>query len=112
MPYDFTTDGYSKFSEDIIAAGGDQATLTSLLADMQSTFTDNIAKGITDAKTLADTTAENDRLRKANMELFLRVGAKAAEKSGIKPEPEPEPEKQDTADYMKQYFARLDSGRK
>lgn len=77
MPYEFTQESFQQFSQDVIAANGDQATLTSLLADMQGTFTDNIgiaAKQTSDLETL---NAEADRLRKANMDLFLRVGAQA-----------------------------------
>lgn len=77
MPYEFTQESFQQFSQDVIAANGDQATLTSLLADMQGTFTDNIGIAAKQTKDLETLNAEADRLRKANMDLFLRVGAQA-----------------------------------
>lgn len=112
MPYDFTTDGFSQFSENILNAGGDQATLTTLLSDMQTTITEAIAKEKVDGDTLTKTLEENERLRKANMDLFLRVGVQAAEKAGVVPPAEPEETHMDTTEYMKQYFERLDAARK
>lgn len=104
MPYSFTQEDYNKFSEDIIAAGGDQATLTTLLADMGGTVTDAIAKDIADTEKVTSVTAENERLKKANMDLFLRVGSPV--QTG---QPEPEPEKPiTTAEYMKKYFDSLE----
>ena len=40
--YEFTQDSFRQFSEDIIAAGGDQATLTTILSQMQDVIVDNI----------------------------------------------------------------------
>lgn len=77
MPYEFTQEAFQQFSQDVIAANGDQATLTSLLADMQGTFTDNIGIAAKQTKDLETLNAEADRLRKANMDLFLRVGTQA-----------------------------------
>lgn len=82
MPYEFTQEAFQQFSQDVIAANGDQATLTSLLADMQGTFTDNIGIAAKQTKDLETLNAEADRLRKANMDLFLRVGAQAEENKG------------------------------
>lgn len=81
MPYEFTQESFQQFSQDVIAANGDQATLTSLLADMQGTFTDNIGIAAKQTKDLETLNAEADRLRKANMDLFLRVGAQAEQGS-------------------------------
>lgn len=83
MPYEFTQEAFQQFSQDVIAANGDQATLTSLLADMQGTFTDNIGIAAKQTKDLETLNAEADRLRKANMDLFLRVGTQAEQ--GSKP---------------------------
>lgn len=78
MPYEFNEENWRKFSEDILAAGGDQATLTSVLADMGDTF-------ITGVNTAEQTRSENEsvrqenaRLKDANMNLFLRVGEQQA----------------------------------
>ena len=79
MPYEFTQDGYRDFSEKIIAAGGDQATVTSILADMQDTINDNIGKLTKLTEDNKTITAENDRLRNANMDLFLRIGSQNPE---------------------------------
>lgn len=115
MPYEFTQEDYSKFSQDIINAGGDQATLTSLLADMSGTVVDAIAKATVDSKKLEDISAENDRLKSANMELFLRVGAKDSEKLAgtTKGQAQDETTEDDdgrtpTQSYMERFFASLD----
>lgn len=114
MPYEFTPESFNKFSEDIIKAGGDQATVTSLLADMQATFTAGVAKDIANAESLKTVTAENERLRNANMDLFLRVGSQAV--SSIKKESVEEPEGDEkpltTSGYMNDYFARLEANKK
>lgn len=112
MPYEFTQEDFSKFSTDIIGAGGDQATLTSLLADMSGTYTDAIAKAIADGKRLEDVTAENERLKEANMALFLRVGEKDSEKlpqNNQQPQHETDDGKTATQSYMEQYFTSLDA---
>lgn len=105
MPYAFSQDDYEKFSSDIIKAEGDQATLTALLADMRGTFTDAIAKDIASTEKVTTVEAENDRLRKGNMDLFLRLG----EQNRQGGQHQPEEEKQLTTDeYMKKYFDSLD----
>lgn len=109
MPYNFTVEEFSRFSQEVIQAGGDQATLTSLLADMQGTFTEAVAKDIATGERLTTVTAENERLRTANMDLFLKVGTKVAEDAGIKTnqEPEPEEKQQGVAEFMNCYFNKL-----
>lgn len=108
MPYEFTPDGYNQFSDDIIKAEGDQATLTTILADMQATVSEAIAKETVNLQTVETVTAENERLKSANMQLFLRVGEKAIE--GDKKKEEEPPQPADTKSYMNDYFARLDAG--
>lgn len=109
MPYEFTQDGYRDFSEKVIAAGGDQATLTTLLADMQNTYNDNIGLLTKLTKDNESIKAENERLRAANMDLFLRIGTeneKARIEGGKVP---PEQEKSvSTAKYMENYFSKLE----
>lgn len=104
MPYDFTQDGFRQFSEAVIAAGGDQATLTTILADMQTTYEANIGNLANASKTIEDTSKENERLRKANMDLFLRIGADPKEKPAQTQEPETPP--MDCAQYMEKYFEK------
>lgn len=109
MPYAFTVEDFNKFSQDIIQAGGDQASLTSLLADMGGTFTEAVAKDIATGETLTTVKAENERLKTANMDLFLRVGSKVAEEAGVLPKSkEPEKPKQRIADFMNCYFEKLE----
>lgn len=109
MPYEFTPEEFSRFSEEIIKAEGDQATLTSLLADMQSTVQTAIAKDIANTEKVETVTAENERLRKANMDLFLRVGL--PQETPKKPE-EREPDKPSgVSAYMQSYFERLDKAK-
>lgn len=104
MPYAFTAEDFNKFSEDILKAEGDQATLTTLLADMNGTITDAIAKDVATTEKMSTITSENERLKKANMDLFLRIGSNV---EPTKPEPETK-ETVSTADYMKNYFNSLD----
>lgn len=113
MPYEFTVEGFNAFSEDILKAEGDQATLTTLLADMNGTITDAIAKDVAATKEVETVTAENDRLRKANMTLFLRVGEKVdteQNKSNGNKDGEENPLSVDN--YMKNYFDSLDKEKK
>lgn len=74
MPYEFTAEDWSKFTNDIISANGDQATLTTILADMGDTIV--TSRTALDESRNAETRIkeENERLKSANMQLFLRVG--------------------------------------
>lgn len=112
MPYNFTAEEFNRFSEDIIKAGGDQATLTSLLADMQGTVTEAIAKDVASTEKVTSVTAENERLRKANMDLFLRVGSQAVQQTGGQQQEHEEEKPQDTKTYMSNYFNKLDEAEK
>ena len=105
MAYEFTQDGYRAFSQAIIDANGDQATITSILADMQDTYNDTIGvvtKLAEDNKTI---TAENERLRNANMDLFLRIGTAKEDIQNNSPAPE---KSISTAEYMENYFKKLE----
>ena len=103
MPYEFTQEGFRDFSQKIIDAKGDQATVTSILAEMQDTFNDNIGRLTKLESDNQSITAENERLRNANMDLFLRIGA--TQESVTKGQPTPTQEKpMSTAEYMENYF--------
>lgn len=103
MAYEFTTEGYRSFSEAIIAANGDQATITSILADMQDTVTNNITALETANKNVESLTSENERLKTANMNLFLRIGESTANDKGGSGSPKPESE-MDADQYMENFF--------
>ena len=104
MPYDFTQEGFRQFSEAVIAAGGDQATLTTLLADMQTTYENSIGNLAKASEDIKITTEENERLRKANMDLFLRIGSDPGDKPA-KQETE-EPTAMDCTQYMAKYYEK------
>ena len=73
MAYEFTQDSFRQFSEEVISAGGDQATLTTLLSQMQDVIIDNIGKMEQLTQNNENVTKENGRLKSANMDLFLRM---------------------------------------
>lgn len=107
MPYAFTPEDFNKFSQAVLAAEGDQATLTTLLADMNGTVNEAIARDEAATKKVEAVEAENDRLRKANMSLYVRSIGTSVD---TKKDPEPEEEKPTgTKAYMNDYFARLDA---
>lgn len=104
MPYEFTQDAYREFSEAIIGANGDQATLTTILSDMQDTFNKGIADLTATTENNTNISKENERLKQANMDLFLRLGTPQEENK-----PAPEPAKpMSTKEYMDAYFAKLE----
>lgn len=105
MPYAFTAEDFAKFSEDIINAEGDQATITTLLADMRDTYTANIGVLADANKNLETTKSENERLLKANMNLYLRIGADPKEKPA---QPQEEEKPMDCEQYMEEYFKKLE----
>lgn len=111
MAYEFTTDDFTKFSQDLISAGGDQATVTGLLADMQDTITKAVARDITNTEQLTKLTEENQRLKDGNMALFLRLGTETANQSGIQNQAPSEPVKK-ISDVLGGYFDALDKGGK
>lgn len=101
--YVFTQDSFRQFSEDIIAAGGDQATLTTILSQMQDVIVDNIGVLQKTQQTADSVAKENERLKSANMDLFLRIGTQAEAIERNKPDNVPaEPVGVD--DYLKNLF--------
>lgn len=110
MPYAFTQDDYRSFQDAILAAEGDQATLTSILADMQTTFTESMALVETTKQENAAIAAENERLKTTNMSLFQQIGEQAKRlNSGPQPiADDDEPEYKDVDSYMSSYFEKLE----
>lgn len=106
MPYAFTQEDYLKFQEDILGANGDQATLSTVLADMQSTITDSLALVETTKSANNDLSAENTRLKESNINLLRRVGENALVMQGTKQEQyyDDEPKYHDADEYMQAYF--------
>lgn len=82
MAYEFTEQGWREFTQAILDANGDQATLTSVLADMGDTFITGVNTGNKVEEENAEVRKENDRLKEANMSLFLRVGEQQKEDKG------------------------------
>lgn len=113
MPYDFTADDFTKFTQDILQANGDQATLTSLIVDMQGTITEAVATSTKNTEKMQKLEQENERLRTRNLELFYQVGQEQRERAGLPHANLGEPDEEDkpkisTDDYMRSYFEKLD----
>lgn len=105
MAYNLSQDDFRKFTEDVLGANGDQATLTTILADMQDTVFNGIGQIEKLTKTTDDLDKENARLRSANMELFLRIGDSNKESSK---QTETQKEPLSTSEYMEKYFDKLE----
>ena len=110
MPYAFTPEDYSKFQSAILEAGGDQATLTSILTDFQDTFTASYAQVNTTQADIARITAENNRLKETNMTLFQRVGTPVTQIKEPETEDPPESKYKNVDEYMQAYFSSLRKG--
>lgn len=110
MPYAFNQDDYARFQTEILDANGDQATLTSILSDFQGTFVEGMALVESTKADNERISAENERLKSANMQLFLRVGEAAKVQQGQLEQPPKEEtgDKFKNADeFMKHYFESL-----
>lgn len=81
MGYEFTVEDYNKFTQDLVESGGDQAVMSTLLADMQATFLEAVASNSRLAQDNEAVRAENERLKNANMDLMYRLGQKAIEEN-------------------------------
>ena len=74
MPYEFSQDDFMRFQTEVLGAEGDQATLTSLLTDMQNTFSTALAKVNETTAANVKLSETNQRLQESNMSLFLKIG--------------------------------------
>lgn len=106
MPYAFTQEDYLKFQDDILGANGDQATLSTVLADMQSTITDSLAMVESTKSANTELSAENTRLKESNITLLRRVGENALAIQSPRQElyDDDEPKYHDADEYMQAYF--------
>lgn len=100
MAYEFTVEDYNKFTQDLVDSGGDQAVMSTLLADMQATFLEAVASNAKLAQDNETVRAENERLKNANMDLMYRLGQKAVEEN--------QSEKTETVERGKNVDAYLD----
>ena len=91
MSFEFTTDAWSDFTRQVLEAKGDQATLTTILSDMQDTCTTGITTQEELDKTNKSLKEENGRLKEANMSLFLRVGEQKKDSQEPEKSGEPKP---------------------
>ena len=72
-----TLQEFKDTTEKVIGSLGDQGEVTKLLADLTQGFSDEVsARTDTDTK-LQQVTAENNKLKEDNMNLFLRVSAES-----------------------------------
>lgn len=105
MPFSFTQEDFRDFSDKVLQAEGDQATLTSLLADMQGTYVDQLALHTKQEDEMKQIKEENERLKATNMELFLRVGQSVQEKQS-QSSTEPDEDEMDVEKYMENYYKK------
>ena len=68
-----TQQEHNDLTRQILAAGNDQATLTSLLTRLSDDYNDQLGQIAQLNESNTNNTAEVERLRNANMELFLKI---------------------------------------
>lgn len=105
MAYEFSPESFTTFTSDILAANGDQATITDHIGEMADVITSayaEINRIKDDMKTLE---SERDRLKDTNSRLILRVGAFSDNAVDARP---PVSEKISVRDYMDEYFRTHD----
>lgn len=105
MAYEFTQEGFNEFSRQILDAQGDQGTLTTILADMQETFSGAVNTQVENTEKIEKLTNENEHLLKKNMDLFLRIGQNLpTQQSGQQPSQQ---KAVGTTEYMTNYIKSL-----
>lgn len=96
-----TVEEWRSFSDELLTAREDQAGYTQVMARIGDAIAKDIAD-ITSTKSERDRFAEeNEKLRKANMELFLRVGESQGFTGGNKKEEETKDLDSFLKDYLK-----------
>lgn len=107
MPYEFNPESFTSFTSDILAANGDQATITEHIGEMADTVTDAYANFVKVKEDLEKITQERDRLKETNAKLILRVGSFVETETNKNTQHEPE--RISTADYLENYFKEHDN---
>lgn len=109
MQYEFTPESFAQFRDDIMAANGDQATLSLAIADMQDVFINGMGsvKSSTEAAQAAE--AECARLRSVNSQLLLKVGENIPQAQQAAPEEE-KPKFDSVESYMHNWLEKHPKG--
>lgn len=95
-----TLEEWNELTQKIVQNGGDLAVLTSLVTQATDAFSEHV-KGETEAvMKVEQLTKENEGLRKANMDLFVRIGQQTADE--LNKETKDEAEKITIADLFKE----------
>lgn len=72
-----TAEEWNELTRDMVAAVGDQSVLTALATKATDEYVGMLATHENTSKENEALKAENEKLRKANLDLFLRVGEQA-----------------------------------
>lgn len=105
MAYEFTVEDFNKFTNDIVGANGDQAQISTLLADMQSTLVEAVGMNTKLQGDNEQMKAENERLKNANMDLMYRLGEKAVNDTNQKKQEKEElPRGENVNNYLDNLF--------
>lgn len=81
-----TIQEWNELSVKIASNGGDQAVLTTLLTQATDGFAEEAAKAENAIRDAEQLRKENEGLRKANMDLFLRIGEQVSQEKEKEPE--------------------------
>lgn len=105
MPYEFSPESFTTFTSDILAANGDQATITDHIGEMADVITSAYAEINRIKDEMKTLESERDRLKDTNSRLILRVGAFS---DNVVDKGSYSPEKISVRDYMDEYFRTHD----
>lgn len=105
MPYEFNPESFTAFTSDILAANGDQATITDHIGEMADVITSAYAEMTKVREEMKSVELERDRLKDTNSRLIMRVGAFSENSVDARP---PVSEKISVRDYMDEYFKTHD----
>lgn len=75
-----TMDEWNELTRNIITNAGDPAQLTSMLNQATEAFSEEMTNRINNDEQLNKFKEENERLRSANLDLFLKLGDQAKDK--------------------------------
>lgn len=89
---------WNEFTRNVIANAGDQATLTGILSQATVDYEELFASHAEKDKTEQKLTEENEGLRKANLDLFLRFSSQK-EQTGTEGGGEPQKSRAETITF-------------